>query len=102
MVAARVYGTPWHGEAALSANAEGTLAGIYFLKQAGVDRRVPIPVSQAASRLFATCFVAGWPRAEGLQFVLDTCVEIASAVPCCVLEFTPSARALVGAGIRPT
>lgn len=93
-----VYGTPWHGEARHALNASGRLAGLHFLQQAPVNERSALNPSEAARRLFACCFVAGWPR-SGLKHVLDACAGLASAVPCDVLRFTPDSGALRACGL---
>jgi len=94
----RVFGTPWHGEAQFASPASGPLRAICFLRQAPTCGLVPLPAASAAARLFATCFLAGWPREEGLQSVLDICARVAARVPCAELSFTPDGRALETAG----
>lgn len=103
----RVYGTPWHGEARYAAPGHGVLRALHFLHHAPDTEAVPLRAAEAAGRLAAVCFLAGWPRAD-LQCVLDQCARVIGAVPCHDLGFTPDASVLsvlrsgtVGAGARP-
>lgn len=95
--ALRVYGTPWHGEARFARAESGTLRALHFLSHADQSRRLAIGPSEAAQRLFACSFLAGWPRAESLRFVLDQCARVVEQVPCYHMPFRPDFSALLAA-----
>jgi hypothetical protein len=84
----RVWGTPWHGEARFAAPEHGPLRSVYFLRHAEGCSLCALTPADAAGRLAACVFMAGWPR-EGVQNLVDLCVQVASAVPCFELGFCP-------------
>jgi len=100
--AVRVYGTPWHGEARYASPASGDLSALYFLEQAAGCELVPLGRAEAAARLAASCFMAGWPRVD-LQNILDQAAAIVEQVPAHVLRFAPdrSLVAAIGLGVLP-
>lgn len=83
-----IHGTPWHGEAALSARAAAPLAGIFFLHKGPAPRLVELGAAQAASRLVSTCFLPHH-SAEGLHFAVDLAARVVARVPCRELWFAP-------------
>lgn len=93
-----VWGTPWHGEARFSSPSKGALAAISFLEKAPASRLLDIRPQEAVSRLFQSCFLAGWPR-TGLDFVLGFCEEVAARVDCRVLRFRPDQTVVTAAGV---
>lgn len=67
--ALRMYGTPWHGEAELSANESAPLAGVYLLVQSDANAIREIDPSEAVARLFACAFPL-FHDAAALDFTL--------------------------------
>lgn len=84
----RMFGTPWHGEAALSSPASAPLDGIFLLQQAKETKLVDVAPSEAAARLFACTFPL-FHDGRALAFTLDVLDQLVAAVPVRVLEFTP-------------
>jgi len=95
-----VYGTPWHGEAHFYSSDSGLLDSIHFLRHALENKAVTLKPQAAASLMYATCFIAGWPRTPGLQFVLNCCADIVSQTRCFDFAFTPDKDALLAAGVE--
>jgi len=96
----RAYGTPWHGEARFASPESGKLCSIHFLSQAPKSRRTRLDPEEAAPRLAACSFMAGWPM-QGIKDLLTTCVMICERIPCYRLEFSPDESAPAAAGLRP-
>lgn len=90
----QVFGTPWHGEARFASAGVGRLDAIYFLEQSPMSQILPLGANEIVSRFFSVCFIAGWPRQEGMQFILDSCAEVAQRVPSFRLRFTPDSKTL--------
>jgi hypothetical protein len=86
-----LYGTPWHGEAALASPAGGPLAGVYFLQHGPCNEFRALSRGAAAAALFARAFPPLY-RHEALEFALGFCGEVAMAVPCQFLDFIPDRR----------
>ena len=84
----RMFGTPWHGEAALSSPASAPLDGIFLLQQAAETKLLDVAPSEAAARLFACTFPL-FHDGRALAFTLDFLDQLVAAVPVRVLEFTP-------------
>jgi len=84
----RMFGTPWHGEAALSSPASAPLDGVFLLQQAQETKLVDVAPSEAAARLFACTFPL-FHDGRALAFTLDFLDQLVAAVPVRVLEFTP-------------
>ena len=81
-----MYGTPWHGEALLSAQGRAPLAGIYFLEKAAELEVRPMPAATAVARLYACSFV---PQYDPLAVAgsLDLLGTLVRQVPCRELRF---------------
>lgn len=88
-----MYGTPWHGQAALASPARAPLTRVCFLRHGTVNRLVPMGEAEAAARLFACSFPPFYSPA-GLQFTLEFLEAVATAVPCDELSFVPDQRAV--------
>src|SRR3989454_10494216 len=86
-----MYGTPWHGEAALASPARAPLKGIYLLRHGASNALVPQRRSQAITRLLASSFAPLYSR-DALAFTLGFFEQVARAVPCHELSFTPDER----------
>jgi len=83
-----MYGTPWHGEAALAEPTSAPLSGIFFLEHGAANTLVPVRGAAAATRLFACGFPPFHDR-DGLDFTLTFFAEMAAEVPCHELCFAP-------------
>ena len=83
-----MYGTPWHGEAALAGPASTPLTGVFFLEHGAANTLVPLRGAAAATRLFACGFPPFHDR-DALDFTLAFFAELATGVPCHELRFTP-------------
>ncbi len=94
-----VYGTPWQGEARFSSPECGILADVNFLGKAGTCSLRDLGPADAARRMFQSCFLAGWPR-SGLEFLLASCAEVASMLPCREFMFRPDASILATLGFE--
>jgi hypothetical protein len=96
----RAYGTPWHGEARFASPESGKVCSICFLSQAEKSRRIRLDPAEAALRLAACSFMAGWPLQE-IKDLLGLCVVICESTPCYRLDFSPDDSAPAAAGLMP-
>jgi hypothetical protein len=80
-----MYGTPWHGDAALAAAARAPVRAVLLLKQAPRTRLVSLPASEAVARLLACAFFPLYDAAA-IGFGMDCAAELVRRVPCCELE----------------
>ena len=89
----RVAGTPWHGSGRFAEAAEVPLGGIYFLKQAPVDRMETMTASETRMALLD---VAGVPWFENSwsQGVLDGLAQLVHGVDIRRFNFTKSMTAV--------
>jgi hypothetical protein len=88
-----MYGTPWHGEAALAEPTSALLAGIFFLEHGEANALVTLRAAASATRLF-TCGFPPFHDRDGLDFTLGIFAELASRVPCHELRFVPDRKAV--------
>jgi hypothetical protein len=84
----RMFGTPWHGEAELSAALSAPLAAIHLLVQATRTELVSLPPAQAAAALFG-CTFPPFYDAEALGFTLECLDRIVRDLPVRTLRFLP-------------
>lgn len=84
----RMFGTPWHGEAELSAALSAPLAAIHLLVQAQRTELVSLPPAQAAAALFG-CTFPPFHDAEALSFTLECLERIVRDLPVRALRFLP-------------
>ncbi len=84
-----VYGTPWHGEAALSCAHGVPLERLYFLVQARENCARKISQSEAAARLLVRCFPTFYDS-QGMESTLRTIGEVCRTVPTYELGFVPN------------
>jgi hypothetical protein len=89
----RGFGTPWHGEGRFALPADRPLRAVFFLRQAKRTSVARLAPPDAAGRLFARTFPPPWD-AEAVASVLETCAQVASAIPCYELSFRPGAEAV--------
>lgn len=90
-----MYGTPWHGEARLSAQGRAPLGGIYVLQKAPHTVLRPLPEATAVARLYACSFVPQYdPQAvAGALQLLGALVRL---VRCSELQFHRSSEVTAG------
>ena len=86
-----MYGTPWHGEAALAEPASAALTGVFFLEHGAANALLPLRGATAATRLFACGFPPFFDRA-GLDFTLKFLGDLVAEVPCHELCFARDNR----------
>lgn len=89
----RLYGTPWHGDAQVSAYGGVSLDRIMVLKQSSRNRLVPLSPVEAAAALLVRCFPTYWDD-QGMAYTVGLIGRVCSKVPCCRLEFRPEQGAL--------
>jgi len=89
----RVYGTPWHGEAAFGSPREARLERIFFLRH-GQDNSVKdMKGLDPVSHLLTCSFPPLWDSQE-MEFVLEFFSQLSAQVPCQKLSFRPEKSAL--------
>lgn len=89
----RMYGTPWHGEAQVSAPDDVPLETIYLLEQARESEVRSVDESAAVARLFACCFPLFY-RPESISFTITFLSEVVSQGRVRVLAFAPDRSAV--------
>jgi hypothetical protein len=89
----RMYGTPWHGEAAYASPASAPLARILILEHGHGNVLTPLSPSQAVAELFARSFVP-FHRHEYVDSALQFLQELVDAVPCYRYAFEPNEAAV--------
>jgi hypothetical protein len=89
----RAHGTPWHGEGRFAAAGSAPLAALFFLRHGPHTRVAPLPVADAAARLFARTFPPPWDAAA-IGKTLEVCGRVAAVVPAFDLSFRPDASAV--------
>jgi hypothetical protein len=85
----RMYGTPWHGEAAYASPGSARLAKIFILEHGQGNVLTRLSASQAVAELFARSFVP-FHRHEYVESALEFLQELVSAVPCYRYAFEPN------------
>jgi hypothetical protein len=89
----RVYGTPWHGEAAFGSPRETRLKRIFFLSH-GKENSVKEMKGIDPVLHFLTCsFPLLWDP-QAVEFALEFFSQLAAQVPCQKLTFKPEKSAL--------
>ncbi len=91
----QMYGTPWHGDAKISLAQNVPLKNIYFLKQAKVNRILPLELADAATRLIVRCFPTLY-YVHGMEFTLEFASDLVQTIPCYELQFAPDERTIDG------
>ena len=88
-----MFGTPWHGEAALAEPVSVPVTGVFFLEHGATNAVLPLGGAEAATRLLACGFPPFFDR-DGLDFTLGFFGELVAHVPCHRLTFAPDPRAV--------
>ncbi|HME35280.1 MAG TPA: hypothetical protein VKF84_08580 [Candidatus Sulfotelmatobacter sp.] len=89
----RMYGTPWHGEAAYASPGSAPLARIFVLEHGQGNVLTRLSPSQAVAELFARSFVPFY-RHEYVESALEFLQELVGAVPCYRYAFEPNEAAV--------
>ncbi len=89
----RMYGTPWHGEAAYASPGSAPLARIFILQHGKGNVVTRLSPSQAMAELFARSFVP-FHRHEYVDAALKFLQEVVDAVPCYRYAFEPNEGAV--------
>jgi hypothetical protein len=89
----RMYGTPWHGEAAYASPGSAPLARIFILEHGHGNVLTRLSPSQAVAELFARSFVP-FHRHEYVDSALEFLHELVGAVPCYHYAFEPNEAAV--------
>jgi hypothetical protein len=90
---ARMYGTPWHGDAGLALADSADLAGMYILQHGCRNELTLLPAGRAAAELFARSFVP-YHCQEGLKFTLRFLENLTRSVSCSLFQFVPDQTAV--------
>ncbi len=89
----RMYGTPWHGEAAYASPGSAPLSRIFILEHGRGNVLTRLSPSQAVGELFARSFVP-FHRHEYIDSALEFLQELVGAVPCYHYAFEPTEAAV--------
>ena len=89
----RMYGTPWHGDAGIAAQASHRLDRIFLLEQAPKNEVLALEPSRAAAELLARTFVPHY-SASGLASTLLFLEKLVKTVPVAIFRFTPEPGAV--------
>jgi hypothetical protein len=89
----RVFGTPWHGEAAFGSPRETILERIFFLSHGKENSVKDVKGLDPVSHLLTCSFPPLWDS-QGMEFALEFFSQLASQVPCQELSFRPEKSAL--------
>jgi hypothetical protein len=92
-VSMRMYGTPWHGEAAYASPGSASLARIFVLEHGRGNVLTRLSPCQAVAELFARSFVP-FHRHEYVDSALAFLQELVSVVPCYHYAFEPTEAAV--------
>ena len=84
----RVYGTPWHGEAAFGSPREARLERIFFLSHGQENSTKEMTGLDPVSHLLTCSFPPLWDHL-GMEFALEFFSQIAAHVPFQELSFRP-------------
>jgi hypothetical protein len=90
---ARMYGTPWHGEALYALPQSAPLARIFVLQHGYGNVLTPLQPSEAVAELFARSFVP-FHCHEYVDSALDFLEALVKAVPVYRYAFEPDQRAV--------
>jgi hypothetical protein len=89
----RMYGTPWHGEAAYASPGSAPLERIFILEHGYGNVLTRLSPSQAVGELFARAFVP-FHRHEYVDTALEFLQAVVAVVPCYSYAFEPNRAAV--------
>ncbi len=90
---ARLYGTPWHGDARVSSAATAPLDRIFLLAHGTQNRIAPVGPEEALETLLLNCFAPFYDRA-GMEWTIDFIQSLLREVSVARLEFVPDGSAI--------
>jgi hypothetical protein len=90
---ARMYGTPWHGDAGLALAESADLSAMYLLEHATHNELLPLTPGRAAAELLARSFVPHH-SAAGLKSTMKSLDRITRHTPCSLFRFVPDQSAV--------
>jgi hypothetical protein len=88
-----MHGTPWHGEAELSASASAPLAAVFLLARGERNEVAPLSPCAAVASLLARA-VTAFCDAHAVSALLDTLAPLVREVPCATFRFVPGEDAV--------
>ena len=88
-----MYGTPWHGEAALASPNKAKLNRIFILQHGHENKVSALSASHAVGELFARSFPP-FHSAAGLERTVEFLHAVVETVPCYEFCFLPDASAI--------
>ena len=88
-----MYGTPWHGEAELAANARAPLRAVLLLERGERNALEKIEPAEAVSGLLARSFVP-FHDADLMSATLQLLEGLTREIPCLRLPFVPDPEAV--------
>jgi len=89
----RMYGTPWHGEAAYASPGSAPLTRIFLLEHGRGNVLTRWSASQMVAEMFARSFVP-FHRHEYVEAALEFLQDVANEVPCYRYAFEPNQAAV--------
>lgn len=89
----RMFGTPWHGEAAFAEQGNAPINRIFILQHGSSNRITRMPKPLAVGEVFARCFPP-FHSAEGVEHTLEFISRMLDAVPCYEFHFVPNESAI--------
>jgi hypothetical protein len=89
----RVYGTPWHGEAAFGSPREARLERIFFLSHGKGNSAKEMKGIDPVLHFLTCSFPPLWDP-QAVEFALEFFSQLAARVPCQELSFIPEKSAL--------
>jgi hypothetical protein len=89
-----MYGTPWHGDAGLAAQACAPVHRILLLEHGERNEILSLDPARATAELFTRTFVP-YHSPAGLAHTLDFLEKITSRVPVALFRFVPDGSAVV-------
>lgn len=88
-----MYGTPWHGDAGLAAQACAPVNRILLLEHGERNEILSLDPARATAELFARTFVP-YHSSAGLAHTLDFLEKITARVPVALFRFVPDGSAV--------
>lgn len=88
-----MYGTPWHGDAGLAAQASSPIHQIFLLQHGAENEIIPLQSGQAAAEIFTRVFVPHH-SAVSLRETLSFVEKMVSALPVARFRFRPDDSAI--------
>ena len=89
----RMYGTPWHGEAAFAEQGSAEIQRVFILEHGMRNRISELPRARALGEVFARSFPP-FHSAAGLHGSLDFISRALETVPCYQFDFVPDSTAV--------